>query len=136
VPIAAFHPYLTELLGIEWREWMTEWFVRLSLHKNSLYRIMRDRSVDNPDQRISEDINSFTTGALTYSMVTLSAFVTAATFFGILWLRSRRGSISRSSLPTAKETNAPILAGIDHRCSIALAHSPCALERSPSELAR
>ncbi len=85
VPIAAFHPYLTRLLGIEWREWMTKWFVRLSLHKNALYRIMRDRSVDNPDQRISEDINSFTTGALTYSMVMLSALVTAATFFGILW---------------------------------------------------
>jgi vitamin B12/bleomycin/antimicrobial peptide transport system ATP-binding/permease protein len=85
VPIAAFHPYLSGLLGIEWRDWMTKWFVRLSLHKNSLYRIMRDRSVDNPDQRISEDINSFTTGALTYSIVMLRALVTAATFFGILW---------------------------------------------------
>jgi putative ATP-binding cassette transporter len=66
VPIAAFYPYLTGMLGIEWREWMSEWFVRFSLHNNALYRIMRDRSVDNPDQRISEDINSFTTGALTY----------------------------------------------------------------------
>jgi vitamin B12/bleomycin/antimicrobial peptide transport system ATP-binding/permease protein len=85
VPIAAFYPYLTGLLAIEWREWMTEWFVRLSLDKNALYRIMRDRSVDNPDQRISEDINSFTSGALTYSTVVLRAIVTAATFFGILW---------------------------------------------------
>ena len=85
VPIAAFYPYLTGLLAIEWREWMTEWFVRLSLDKNVLYRIMRDRSVDNPDQRISEDINSFTSGALTYSTVMLRALVTAATFFGILW---------------------------------------------------
>jgi putative ATP-binding cassette transporter len=85
VPISAFYPYLTGMLGIEWREWMSEWFVHLSLHNNALYRIMRDRSVDNPDQRISEDINSFATGALTYSMVTLRALLTAATFFGILW---------------------------------------------------
>jgi vitamin B12/bleomycin/antimicrobial peptide transport system ATP-binding/permease protein len=85
VPIAAFYPYLTGLLAIEWREWMSEWFVRLGLDKNALYRIMRDRSVDNPDQRISEDINNFTTGALTYSTVVLRAIVTAATFFGILW---------------------------------------------------
>ena len=90
VPIAAFYPYLTGMLGIEWREWMSEWFVRLSLHNNALYRITRDRSVDNPDQRISEDINSFTTGALTYSMVTLRALLTAATFFGILWSISSR----------------------------------------------
>ena len=85
VPIAAFRPYLTGLLGIEWREWMSEWFVAFSLHDNRLYRIMRDRTVDNPDQRISDDINGFTTGALSYSIITLRAVVTAATFFGILW---------------------------------------------------
>lgn len=84
-PIAAFYPYLTGLLGVEWREWMSEWFVRLGLRNNALYRIMRDRSVDNPDQRISEDINSFTNGSLTFSLDTLRALVTAATFFGILW---------------------------------------------------
>ncbi len=28
VPIAAIYPYLTGLLGIDWREWMTETFVR------------------------------------------------------------------------------------------------------------
>jgi vitamin B12/bleomycin/antimicrobial peptide transport system ATP-binding/permease protein len=88
VPIAAVYPYLTGLLGIDWRDWMTEKFVHRMLHRNALYHIMRDRTVDNPDQRISEDLNSFTAGALNYSMITLQAIVTAATFFGILWLIS------------------------------------------------
>jgi len=88
VPIAAVYPYLTGLLGIDWRDWMTENFVHRMLHKNALYHIMRDRTVDNPDQRISEDLNSFTAGALNYSMITLQAIATAATFFGILWLIS------------------------------------------------
>ena len=43
--------------------------------------IMRDHTVDNPDQRISEDVNSFTSGALTYSMTVLQAIVTAITVF-------------------------------------------------------
>jgi vitamin B12/bleomycin/antimicrobial peptide transport system ATP-binding/permease protein len=89
VPIAALYPYLTGLLSIDWRDWMTEKFVHRMLHRNALYHIMRDHSVDNPDQRISEDVNSFAGGALNYSMTALQAIVTAVTFFGILWMISR-----------------------------------------------
>ncbi|MGH7933105.1 MAG: SbmA/BacA-like family transporter, partial [Candidatus Binataceae bacterium] len=89
VPIAAFYPYLTGLLSIRWRDWVTDAFVRLSLRDRALYHIISDHAVDNPDQRISEDINSFTAGALKYSLTVLGAVVTAATFFGILWSISR-----------------------------------------------
>jgi len=94
VPIAAVYPYLTRLLAIDWREWTTETFVRKMLRHNSLYHIMRDHTVDNPDQRISEDVNSFTGGALNYSMTVLQAIVTAMTFFGILWAISRSLALS------------------------------------------
>ena len=67
---------------------MSERFVDRMLHRNALYHIMRDRTVDNPDQRISEDVNNFTGGALNYSMSVLQAVATAATFFGILWMIS------------------------------------------------
>jgi vitamin B12/bleomycin/antimicrobial peptide transport system ATP-binding/permease protein len=89
VPIAAFYPYVTGLLSIDWRDWLTEMFVCRMLHRNALYHIMRDRTVDNPDQRISEDVNSFTSDALNYAMTVLQAIVTAITFFGILWAISR-----------------------------------------------
>jgi putative ATP-binding cassette transporter len=85
VPVAALYPYLTGLLSLDWREWMTETSVRRMLNNNALYHIMRDHKVDNPDQRISEDVNNFTSGALNYSMTVLQSIVTAATFFGILW---------------------------------------------------
>ena len=42
VPIAAFYPYFTGLLGIDWRDWMTESFVQKMLRRNALYHIMRD----------------------------------------------------------------------------------------------
>ena len=85
VPIAAFYPYLMGLLQIDWRNWLTDSFVGRMLNHNALYHIMRDHTVDNPDQRVSEDVNSFTSGALNYSMTVLQAIVTAVTFFGILW---------------------------------------------------
>lgn len=68
VPIAAYYPYVTGLLGIDWRDWLTESFVHRMLRHNALYHIMRDHTVDNPDQRISEDVNDFTSGALNYTM--------------------------------------------------------------------
>jgi putative ATP-binding cassette transporter len=85
IPIAAFYPYLSGLLTIDWRDWMTEQLSHRMFDRDALYHIMRSHAVDNPDQRISEDINSFTNGALNYSMTVLQAVVTAATFFGILW---------------------------------------------------
>jgi putative ATP-binding cassette transporter len=85
VPILAFYPYLTGLLSIKWRDWVTDRFVEMSFKRRALYHIVRDHSVDNPDQRISEDINSFTSGALKYSLTILRSVITAATFFGILW---------------------------------------------------
>jgi vitamin B12/bleomycin/antimicrobial peptide transport system ATP-binding/permease protein len=94
VPIAAFYPYLSGLLSIDWRDWMTESFVNRMLRRNALYYIMRDHTVDNPDQRISEDVNSFSNGALSNSMAVLQAIVTTATFFGILWEISRWLAVS------------------------------------------
>jgi putative ATP-binding cassette transporter len=85
VPVAALYPYLTGILSINWRDWMTQFLVGRMLRGNALYHIMRDHQVDNPDQRISEDANNFTSGALTYSMTVLQSIVTAATFFGVLW---------------------------------------------------
>jgi putative ATP-binding cassette transporter len=101
VPIAAFRPYLTGLLSIEWRDWMSEWFVSLSFRNNALHHIMRNRTIDNPNQRVSEDINNFTAGALNYSIVTLRAVVTAATFFGILWSISSWLAVSLIAYTTA-----------------------------------
>ena len=94
VPIVAFYPYITGLLQIDWRDWLTESFVDRMLRRNALYHMMRDHTVDNPDQRVSEDINSFTNGALSYSMTVLQATVTAITFFVILWAISRWLAIS------------------------------------------
>src|SRR5271163_377915 len=44
VPIAALYPYFTGLLGIDWRDWMTETFVQRMLRHNTLYHLMRDHT--------------------------------------------------------------------------------------------
>jgi putative ATP-binding cassette transporter len=85
VPVAAFYPWLIGRLTIVWREWMTRQFVALGFSHRAFYRMSLDSKVDNPDQRISEDINSFVGSTLIFVLIVLGAIVTAVTFFGILW---------------------------------------------------
>ena len=42
-------------------------------------------TTDNPDQRIQEDINLFTSYSISLSMGLLNAVVTLVSFVGILW---------------------------------------------------
>jgi putative ATP-binding cassette transporter len=80
-----FLPYLVGRLQILWREWMTEWFVAIGFGNNAFYQMNLDGRIDNPDQRIQQDLNSFTTSTLSYLNTAIGSVVMAAAFFGILW---------------------------------------------------
>ena len=90
--IAVYRFYLTQLLEMYWRKWMTGQYLKRWLGSNALYQMELTRfsetstaTPDNPDQRISEDVNSFTTQTIGLTMGVLNATVTLATFVGILW---------------------------------------------------
>jgi vitamin B12/bleomycin/antimicrobial peptide transport system ATP-binding/permease protein len=89
--IAVYKFYLTQLLELRWREWMTSHYLRRWLESQAFYRMELARfsnggaTPDNPDQRIQEDVNLFTAYTITLSMGLLNAVVTLASFVGILW---------------------------------------------------
>ena len=93
--IAVYRFYLTQLLELKWRAWMTahyldRWLANKAFYHLELARFSKaeDAIPDNPDQRISEDINQFTTYTVSLSMGLLNAVVTLASFVGILWTLS------------------------------------------------
>ncbi|MDP2020222.1 MAG: ABC transporter ATP-binding protein/permease [Hydrogenophaga sp.] len=93
--IAVYRFYLTQLLELKWRAWMTAHYLDRWLANKAFYRLelarfskAEDAIPDNPDQRISEDINQFTTYTVSLSMGLLNAVVTLASFVGILWTLS------------------------------------------------
>jgi len=99
IVIAVYRFYLTQLLEMEWRRWMTGYYLRRWLGGNAFYQmelarfISKDQTApDNPDQRISEDVNQFTSQTIGLVMGVLNATVTLVTFVGILWTLS--GSFS------------------------------------------
>ena len=89
--IAVYKFYLTQLLEVRWRAWMTahylqRWLANHAFYTLELARFSGDKATsDNPDQRIQEDINLFTTYSVSLSMGLLNAVVTLLSFVGILW---------------------------------------------------
>ncbi len=88
---AVYKFYLTQLLEMRWRAWMTahyleRWLAHQSFYRMELARFTAQGGVpDNPDQRIQEDLNLFTSYSVSLTMGLLNATVTLASFVGILW---------------------------------------------------
>ena len=87
-PVVAIDAYVAARLMINWRQWLTEQFLAKSFHDRAFYRISSDASIDNPDQRVSEDLQTFANFTVSFVMQVLQGLVTAAAFLVVLWLIS------------------------------------------------
>lgn len=88
VPIYALYYYVRDTLGLRWRRWLTDSFLARYFHQRAYYRL-NTSGIDNPDQRIAEDINSFTQQSLYFSMIVLGSVIDLVAFSSVLWMISR-----------------------------------------------
>jgi putative ATP-binding cassette transporter len=89
IVVGVYAAYLRGILHIRWRRWLTERFLRDWLDDQAYYRMqLNQATTDNPDQRISDDLNRFASISLTLSLGLLSSFVTLVSFLSILWTLS------------------------------------------------
>ena len=81
--------YLQQMLLIEWRSWLNDHFLSAWLADRAYYRLqLIDRGVDNPDQRIAEDLRIFVEMTINLGTGLLSAVVMLGSFTVILWTLS------------------------------------------------
>lgn len=92
IVLAVYRFYLTQLLQVRWRNWMTTHYLQRWLADHAFYRLELarygqggDTPPDNPDQRIQEDLDLFTTYTVSLTMGAFNAAVTLVSFVGILW---------------------------------------------------
>ncbi|QEY75583.1 ABC transporter ATP-binding protein/permease [Pseudomonas denitrificans (nom. rej.)] len=82
---AVYRLYLTQMLTIRWRRWLTEKHFAAWLGDKNYYRLEQRGHTDNPDQRLSEDLNSFTDTTLTLGLGLIRNIVSLVSFSVILW---------------------------------------------------
>ena len=85
VPIWAFYYFVRDTLGLRWRRWLTDAFLARYFAGHAYYALNADAEIDNPDQRIAEDIKAFTEQSLYFLMVALGALTQLVAFVGVLW---------------------------------------------------
>ncbi|MCC5468471.1 ABC transporter ATP-binding protein/permease [Pelosinus baikalensis] len=87
VVIRGYQIYTRMMLHIGWRRWMTERYLSDWLAHKTYYllQLSQEHDMDNPDQRISEDIEMFVWLTLRLSLDLLQDLVTILSFIVILW---------------------------------------------------
>jgi putative ATP-binding cassette transporter len=76
--------YTEQRLGILWREWLTRKLLDRYLSGRTYRRIAAHGEVDNPDQRLSEDVKTFTSTTLAFFILGFNAGLTLIAFASIL----------------------------------------------------
>ncbi|WP_081887711.1 ABC transporter ATP-binding protein/permease [Verrucomicrobium sp. BvORR034] len=85
VPIGTYYRWTEERLALLWREWLTQHLIKRYFNNRAYYRLRSSPNVDNPDQRISEDVRNFTVSTLSFLLILLNSLVTLIAFTGVLW---------------------------------------------------
>ena len=100
IVVMVYRLYLQQMLYMEWRSWLNDNFLQRWLAERAYYRLqLADRGVDNPDQRIADDLRIFVDMTLDLSIGLLSAVVTLVSFTVILWQLSGDFTIGGVAIP-------------------------------------
>ncbi len=87
-PIVALKEYFQNKLSLYWRRWFNLDLLKRYFTDNAYYNLSLYSVVDNPDQRIAEDLNNFVTESTNFFTILLMSIISIATYIGVL------GSIS------------------------------------------
>lgn len=90
VPISVSYTYLRLNLALRWRQGFTKRVLNLYYQHRTYYilemlRDAEDDQLDNPDQRIADDINSFTSTSLMFFFILFDAVVNLISFSIVLF---------------------------------------------------
>jgi putative ATP-binding cassette transporter len=95
-----FDFYVQQAFTIRWREWLNEKLLGQWLENQSYYRTQYlDKTIDNPDQRIQQDVAVFVQMSLSLSMGVVNAVVSTVAFTLILWNLSGPLSVLGVEIP-------------------------------------
>ena len=89
VPVYAFYYYMRDAFSNHWRRWLTHRFLDGYLSERKYYEIGAGGDIDNPDQRISEDINTFTGRSTHFLLIFIGSLMQLVAFSAVLWSISK-----------------------------------------------
>jgi len=88
-PLVVFSHYARKKLALNWLRWLTHYFLDKYFHNRAYYQINSQPDLDNPDQRISQDIGAFTNTSINVTLTILTQIIDIFAYSWILWSISK-----------------------------------------------
>lgn len=79
--------YVRDRLGLQWRRGLTQSLLKTYLGQKKFYWL--PKTLDNPDQRLSEDVKQVTQTSVLILTILLESTIQLVGFIGVLWAISR-----------------------------------------------
>ena len=85
IPVFVFRDYFQSKLALRWREHLTGSLSERYFSGRAFYSVQSRSLIDNPDQRLGDDVANFTSTALGLTMSVFNSVIDLVSFSGILW---------------------------------------------------
>jgi putative ATP-binding cassette transporter len=83
--VAVLQSFTEQRLDVLWRWRVTRRLTRLYLADRNYYWLKGSGGLDNPDERIAEDVRTFTATTVSFALIALNGALTVVAFAGVLW---------------------------------------------------
>ena len=87
--VAVMYRFTEEHLGLFWRVWLTRRIVQRYLADRTYLHLKESATIENPDQRIADDVRAFTATTLSFTLMFMNGALAVLSFSGVLWTISR-----------------------------------------------
>lgn len=77
--------YYEDRLSLAWRNWATTRLLERYMARRNYLKVATVAGIENPDQRIAEDVRSFTTVTLSFVLMIFNGTLTVISFATVLW---------------------------------------------------
>ena len=85
IPVFSYYYFVLDTISLRWRKELTHQFMQRYFSGRAYYQLGQTSAIDNPDQRIAEDINTFTAQSLFFATIVVGSVIQIIAFGGVLW---------------------------------------------------
>ena len=83
--VVVLYRFTEERLGLFWRVWLTRRIIGQYFSDRTYLHLKESATVENPDQRIAEDVRTFTATTLSFTLMFMNGVLAVLSFSGVLW---------------------------------------------------
>ncbi|MEH1951655.1 MAG: ATP-binding cassette domain-containing protein [Nostoc sp.] len=92
--LLGFNKFVRRQIALDWYQWLEKNTLNKYLKNRAYYKINFKADIDNPDQRLSQEIEPITSSAINFSATFLEKALEMMTFLVIIWSISQQIAIA------------------------------------------